>query len=101
MINVLKTFLILITKFCLKDDKTIKKRILELDSTLDLKLNKDEFIDTYISKYYSDEVIDKYIKEYLSLLGKKKENIIDLYEEVRSLTSSKYLEQLEVCFSAL
>ena len=91
-------FLNLITKFCLKDDKTIKKRILELDSTLDLKLNKAKFIDTYIAKYYSDEVIDKYIKEYLELLGKKKENIIDLYEEVRSLTSSKYLEQLESMF---
>ena len=93
-------FLNLITKFCLKDDKTIKKRILELDSTLDLKLDKAEFIDTYISKYYSDEVIDKYIKEYLELLSKKKENIIDLYEEVRSLTSSKYLEQLEEMFFA-
>ena len=91
-------FLNLITKFCLKDDKTIKKRILELDSTLDLKLDKSAFIDNYIFKYYSDEVIDNYIKEYLELLSKKKENIIDLYEEVRSLTSSKYLEQLESMF---
>ncbi len=93
-----KDFLNLITKFCLKDDKTIKKRILELDSTLDLKLNKDEFIDTYISKYYSDEVIDNYIKEYLELLSKKKENIIDLYEEVRSVASDKYLNDLDVAF---
>ena len=91
-------FLNLITKFCLKDDKTIKKRILELDSTLDLKLNKAEFIDTYISKYYSDEVIDNYIKEYLELLSKKKENIIDLYEEVRSVASDKYLNDLDVAF---
>ena len=91
-------FLNLITKFCLKDDKTIKKRILELDSTLDLKLNKAKFIDTYIAKYYSDEVIDKYIKEYLELLGKKKENIIDLYEEVRSAASDKYLNDLDVAF---
>ena len=91
-------FLNLITKFCLKDDKTIKKRILELDSTLDLKLSKDEFIDNYISKYYSDEVIDNYIKEYLELLSKKKENIIDLYEEVRSVASDKYLNDLDVAF---
>ena len=91
-------FLNLITKFCLKDDKTLKKRILELDSSLDLKLDKDEFINTYISKYYSDEVIDKYINEYLELLKTKKEEIINLYEEVRALTSSKYLEQLEDAF---
>lgn len=91
-------FLNLITKFCLKDDKTLKKRILELDSSLDLKLDKDEFINTYISKYYSDEVIDKYINEYLELLKTKKNDIINLYEEVRALTSSKYLEQLEDAF---
>ena len=88
----------MITKFCLKDDKTIKKRILELDSTLDLKLDKNKFIDTYINKYYSNEMIEKYLNNYLELLKKKKDNIIDLYKEVRSLTSSKYLEQLEEMF---
>ena len=93
-----KEFLNLITKFCLKDDKTIKKRILELDSTLDLKLDKNKFIDTYINKYYSNEMIEKYLNNYLELLKKKKDNIIDLYKEVRSLTSSKYLEQLEEMF---
>lgn len=93
-----KNFLNLITKFCLKDDKTIKKRIIELNNTLDLKLDKENFIDTYIAKYYNDEVIDKYIEDYLKLLQVKKENIINLYEEVRSLTSSKYLEKLEESF---
>lgn len=93
-----KNFLNLITKFCLKDDKTTKKRIIELNNTLDLKLDKENFIDTYIAKYYNDEVIDKYIEDYLKLLQVKKENIINLYEEVRSLTSSKYLEKLEESF---
>ena len=93
-----KNFLNLITKFCLKDDKTIKKRIIELNNTLDLKLDKENFIDTYIVKYYNDEVIDKYIEDYLKLLQVKKENIINLYEEVRSLTSSKYLQKLEESF---
>ena len=93
-----ESFVNLITKFCLKDDKTLKKRILELDNTLDLKLDKQDFINTYISKYYNDNVIEKYIKEYLELLGTKKDNIINLYHEVRSLTSSKYLQELESMF---
>ena len=84
-----ESFVNLITKFCLKDDKTLKKRILELDNTLDLKLDKQDFINTYISKYYNDSVIEKYIKEYLELLRTKKDNIVNLYDEVRSLTSSK------------
>ena len=93
-----KNFLNLITKFCLKDDRTIKKRIIELNNTLDLKLDKETFINTYIEKYYNDEVIDKYIEDYLKLLQEKKENIINLYEDVRSLTSNKYLQQLEEVF---
>ena len=93
-----KNFLNLITKFCLKDDKSIKKRIIELNNTLDLKLDKENFIDTYIVRYYNDKVIDKYIEDYLKLLQVKKENIINLYEEVRSLTSSKYLQKLEESF---
>ena len=93
-----KDFLNLITKFCLKDDKTIKKRILELNDTLDLKLDKQNFIDTYISKYYSNEVIDKYISEYLELLNTKKEEIINLYKEVRSRASDKYLSDLQDIF---
>ena len=93
-----KDFCNLIIKFCLKDDSTIKKRIIELDNTLELKLNKEEFINTYITMYYNENVIEGYIDDYLRLLNNKKNDIINLYEELRSLTSGKYLEQLEELF---
>ena len=95
-----KDFLNLINKFCLKDDKTLKKRILELDSSLDLKLDKDEFINTYITTYYSNDVIDKYVNEYLELLKAKKEEIIELYKEIRSYAYDKYLKDLDDTFNS-
>ena len=97
--NPKEDFLNLINKFCLKDDKSLKQRIIELDNTLELKLNKNEFIDTYIDKYYQDEVIDKYITDYLDLLKEKKASIINIYEEVRTLTEDKYLKELETLFA--
>lgn len=93
-----ENFCNLIANFCLKDDTNIKKRILDLNNVLDLKLDKKEFIDNYIANYYTDEVIEKILNDYLKLLKKKQKNIINLYEIIRSLTSSKYLEQLEATF---
>ena len=60
--NPSKDFLNLITKFCLKDDNILKERILELNDKLELKLDKDNFINTYISKYYSEQELTKDIK---------------------------------------
>lgn len=94
-----KDFLNLINKFCLKDDKLLKKRILELDNTLELKLDKENFIDSYINKYYKEEMINKYLNEYIELLNTKKEEIIELYKEIRSYASSKYLEDLDNLFN--
>ena len=38
----------LIKDFCIKDDKEIKNYVIELNNKLDLKLNKEEYIDNYI-----------------------------------------------------
>ena len=93
------SFNALIKNFCLKDDKQLQSKILELDSKLDLKLNKQEFIASYLTNYYSDEKIDSYIKEYKDFLNTKYENIINLYHDLYSLTEGKYLEKLEPLFA--
>ncbi len=88
----------LITNFCLKDDDSLKKKIIELNNTLDLKLDKEKFIETYLDNYYNKDIISEYISNYLEFLNAKKLEIINLYEKVKSLTSDKYLEQLETLF---
>ena len=42
-----ESFLKLISDFCVKDDTDIKEKILKISNVLDLKLNKEEFLDTY------------------------------------------------------
>ena len=77
----------------------MQSKILELDSKLDLKLNKQEFIASYLTNYYSEEKIDSYIKEYKDFLNTKYENITGLYYDLHSLVEEKYLEKLEPLFA--
>ena len=89
----------LIANFCLKDDSELQKKILELDSKLDLKLNKEEFLTNYLTTYYNEDKLQSYIKEYLNFLQTKKAAIINLYEEVASLVEGNYLEKLTETFA--
>ncbi len=58
----------LINDFCVKDDSIIKKMILSINDSLDMKYNKEEYLDNYIDNYYSKELINNNINKYLVLL---------------------------------
>ena len=60
-------FLSLIGDFCTKDDSEIKKSILYLNSSLEMKYNKKDFLDNYINNYYNEEYVSKIVNEYLAL----------------------------------
>ena len=61
-------FIKLINDFCIKDDKEIKNSILLINDSLNMKYNKEEYLDNYVNKFYSNEFIDENIKKYLVLL---------------------------------
>ena len=58
----------LISLFCLRDDKELKEYILKLNSDLDLKYDKKEYLDNYLNNFYSDIYINKTFKEYEDIL---------------------------------
>ncbi len=58
----------LINDFCIKDDKEIKSTILAINDSLNMKYNKEEYLDSYINKYYSSEFINENIQKYLNIL---------------------------------
>lgn len=72
-----KRFLKLIGDFTNRDDSGIKEAILDINQALDLKYDKEEFLDNYIKKYYQEEYINEIFKEYFALLK-------DLCHEVES-----------------
>ena len=96
--NPTKKFQELITNFCLKTDKNLKAKILELNNKLDLILDKEKYLKDYLNSYYSKENINNLIREYLNLVMSKKDLIIDTYEELCSVSEDKYLENLIATF---
>lgn len=61
-------FLKLIRDFTNRDDDTIKEAILSISSTLDLKYNKEEYIDNYLKDFYNKENIESLFNEYFMYL---------------------------------
>lgn len=58
----------LISDFCLRDDKELKSYILKLNNTLDLKYDKVDYLNNYITNYYSDDYINTIKEEYTKLV---------------------------------
>lgn len=75
-------FIDFIQEYCIKDDKDIFEFILNINSKLDLKTNKREYLDNYINTVYDEVKIDNdindYIKEILGLIS----NINDYLEYI-------------------
>ena len=75
-------FLKLISDFCIKDDKDIFDYIIKINDKMDLLMDKEEFLNSYIDKYYDIDFINKNIDEYIEEVKKKffavKESCSDL-----------------------
>jgi len=76
-------FLKLIDDFCSKDDYEIKYYIIDINNKLDMLYDKENFLENYVSNFYSLEFINTKVLEYEQLLLKKVFSI------------NKYLLQLE------
>ena len=51
-----KDFINFITKYCVKNDKLLRKKILAIDSSLDLLINKEDFLNNYIDNYHCEDL---------------------------------------------
>ena len=94
-------FLKLIGDFCVKDDSEIKKSVLKISNSLDMKLDKSEFLDTYFDKFYDNDYISNLARDYLSKIISIKEEINNLYEKVLSVEESKVCEEYTSSLSSL
>lgn len=63
-------FLKLIGDFTTRDDEVIKKAILSINKSLDLKYDKEDYIDNYINNFYNNEYIEQLFAEYFNYLKK-------------------------------
>ena len=63
-------FLKLIGDFTTRDDEVIKKAILSINKSLDLKYDKEDYIKNYINNFYNNEYIEQIFIEYFNYLKK-------------------------------
>jgi len=90
-------FLKLINDFCEKDDKDIRKYILNISSKLDLIIDLDNYLDNYFNNINIDNVIDDYNK----LLLNRIENIKLLQYELGFYADEKFNTNLNEVLSSL
>lgn len=63
-----KRFLKLVGDFTIRDDEQIKSAILSINASLDLKYNKQEFLNSYLNNFYNTKNIDSLFQEYFLYL---------------------------------
>ena len=75
-------FIDFIQEYCIKDDKDIFEFILNINSKLDLKTNKREYLHNYINTVYDEVKIDNDIDNYIKVILKLISNINDYLEYI-------------------
>jgi len=85
-------FIKLVNLLCVKDDKDLKKLILNVYNKIDLLVEKNEYLDNYINKFYNDSYIEEIIKDYEKLLLEKVSESKKLLELLSSEIDGKYYE---------
>lgn len=81
-------FLKLIGDFTVRDDEQIKDAILNINKALDLKYDKNDFLNSYIEGFYNESNIDKLFKEYFLYLKNLCEELENNIYEI-----GEYLEE--------
>ncbi|HIR48447.1 MAG TPA: UvrD-helicase domain-containing protein [Candidatus Faecimonas gallistercoris] len=88
-----KRFTKLIHDFCYKDDKELKKGLLDIYKKIELKYDKSEFLNKYLTNYTKSW--DKVINDYLVSINKKRSQLKDLLYQMNSYFDGKYMTKVE------
>ena len=84
----------MISEFCLKDDQNFKKDIISLSSKIDLVVDKDLFLNTYIEKYQNNTFIEKQFDNYMDIINRKIIDIKNLFNELQNYINDSLSEKL-------
>ena len=88
-------FVKLISDFCIKEDNLIKNTIINLLHKLDMKYDKDKYLDNYIETFYNEDFINYNINLYIELIKNKIKIINNLLTELSKDVDTEYFTKLE------
>lgn len=96
-----KDFINFVTHYGVKNDKSIKKRILSLDNALDLIIDKEDYLNNYLDNYYNDEHINNLFKEYTDLIYKRIDAIKSCLYNLSFEVEGSFYEKVSLSLDAL
>ncbi len=88
--NPSNNFKLLINNFCLKDDEYLIKYLLNIYDKIELKYDKEDYLNNYLNNAFTDEIINQYINDYSDLILKHIDNINVIIEDIKSNFDGKY-----------
>ena len=94
-------FLKLIEDFTNRDDTLIKDSVLSINRLLDLKYDKDDYLDNYVNNFYSDEYVNKCFDEYFKYVKSLAESLESMVLEIESYMDNSSYQKLYASVSNL
>ena len=91
----------LIDDFCLKDDFTIKKYIIDVSNKLDLLVDKEGYLKSYFTNFYHEDKINEITQKYLFLIKNKINEINVIYNELINYIDDSLISKLDDYFKVL
>lgn len=90
-----KLFEKLISDFCIKDDKEIKKYILNINDKLDLKFDKKNYLKNYLETAFNECKVREDIIEFEGILKSKIDEISCILEDLSFILDGEYFYTLK------
>ena len=72
------TFIKMISKYCFKDDDLLQQLTLKLHNAACLEMDFNEYLDTFIEKYYNEKMINEHMEYYVKEINEQREIISKL-----------------------
>ena len=91
----------LINDFCLKDDVSIKKFIIEVSNKLDLLVDKNSYITNYFTNFYHKDKLKEDLNNYNSLIKNKIIELNIIYNEFLDYINDDLISKLDEYFKPL
>ena len=94
-------FLELINNFTRLDDDEIIKAILNINESLDIKYDKDIYLDSYINNFYNETYVNKIFDEYFMYVRELSLKLEDLVLSIESFMDAGSYEKMYDALSKL
>ena len=91
----------LIDDFCLKDDISIKKFIIDVSNKLDLLVDKDTYIANYFTNFYHEDKLKDDLNNYNLIIKDKINELNSIYNEFIDYINDDLINKLDEYFKPL